>query len=97
MKLRLFRPVPSERWRAVLGQAAKVVVIDRNLTAGLGGVFASEVQAALYPLENRPLIFTFVAGLGGRDVTPEDVRGIVYQASECDETTGRPIFWGLKQ
>jgi pyruvate/2-oxoacid:ferredoxin oxidoreductase alpha subunit len=97
MKLRLFRPVPSERWRAVLGRAAKVVVIDRNLTAGLGGVFASEVQAALYPLDKRPLIFAFVAGLGGRDVTPEDVRGIVDQALDCDETTGRPFFWGLKQ
>ena len=42
MKVRMFRPVPVETWRQTLDGAAKVVVIDRNLSAGLGGVFASD-------------------------------------------------------
>ena len=97
MKLRLFRPVPVERWRTVLGNIAKVVVIDRNLSPGLSGVFASEIQAALYPLETRPSIYPVVAGLGGRDVTPEDVEGIINHALSSEDPTGIPLFWGLKQ
>ena len=97
MKIRMFRPIPVERWRKVLGNAAKVVVIDRNLTAGLGGVFANEVQSALYTLQNRPVIFPVIAGLGGRDVTPEDVEGIINYALKNDQPTDIPLFWGLKE
>jgi pyruvate/2-oxoacid:ferredoxin oxidoreductase alpha subunit len=97
MKVCMFRPVPVEPWQNTLGKASKVVVIDRNLTAGLGGVFASEIQAALYSMENRPTIFPVVAGLGGRDVTPEDVEAVVKSALVGDKPADRPIFWGLKQ
>ena len=96
MKLRLFRPVPADRWRQVLGSASKVLVIDRNLTAGLGGVFASEIQAALYPLKKRPLVFPAVAGLGGRDVRPEDVEGMIERVASARESWEQTLFWGLK-
>jgi pyruvate/2-oxoacid:ferredoxin oxidoreductase alpha subunit len=97
MKLRLFRPVPVDHWQEVLGPARKVVVIDRNLTAGLGGIFACEVQAALYPLDKGPDVFPAVAGLGGRDVRPEDVEGIIEQALSSDKPGLQPLFWGMKQ
>jgi len=97
MKLRLFRPVPVACWRRVLGKAAKVVVIDRNMSPGLGGVFASEIKAALYPLKDRPLIYPVIAGLGGRDVTPEDVEGILEQVLGTDQPPDEPIYWSLKQ
>jgi pyruvate/2-oxoacid:ferredoxin oxidoreductase alpha subunit len=97
MKIRLFRPVPAGRWREVLGGARKVAVIDRNLSPGLGGVFAGEVQAALYPLARRPVVYPFVAGLGGRDVTPEDVGGMIEFAESMPVPEEAPIFWGLKQ
>jgi pyruvate/2-oxoacid:ferredoxin oxidoreductase alpha subunit len=72
-------------------------VIDRNLSPGLGGVFASEVQAALYPLALRPLVYPFVAGLGGRDVTPADVRGMIDSVESAGTPNGTPVFWGLKE
>ena len=97
MKIRMFRPVPKEHWCQVLGNSEKVVVLDRNLTAGLGGVFASEIQAALYPLENKPMVFPVVAGLGGRDVTPKDVEAIVNSILFGDRPAYDPLFWGLKQ
>jgi len=97
MKVRMFRPVPAVSWQNALGGVSKVVVIDRNLTAGLGGVFASEVQAALYRLENRPIIYPVVAGLGGRDVTPDDVAAVIKDAITSDKSSNQPIFWGLKQ
>ncbi|MBN2126442.1 MAG: pyruvate ferredoxin oxidoreductase, partial [Deltaproteobacteria bacterium] len=97
VKIRMFRPAPLEQWRRILGSASRVVVLDRNLVAGQGGVFASEIQAALYPLGGRPLVYPVVAGLGGRDVTPEDVVGIAEYAMERDAPPDSPLFWGLKE
>lgn len=97
MKIRVFRPVPARQWCKVLGNANKVVVIDRNLSPGLGGVFANEIQAVLYPLKSRPMVYPVVCGLGGRDVTPEDVEGIVNYFWDKDTPMDGPLFWGLKQ
>ena len=96
MKIRLFRPIPVDRWRQILCPAPKVVVMDRNLTAGLGGVFASEIRSALYPVGERPLVYPVVAGLGGRDVTPGDIEGIVRLCMKQDQPSEVPLFWGLK-
>jgi len=97
VKLRIFRPVPAEVWRSVLGRFPKVVVIDRNLTAGLGGVFASEIRSVLYSLEERPKVYPVVAGLGGRDVTPRDLEGIIEAALGREDPGSEPLFWGLKE
>lgn len=97
MKLRMFRPIPTRHWQQALCRAKKVVVVDRNLTAGLGGVFANEIQTALYPLASRPAIFPVVAGLGGRDVTPDDIQGIIEHALNHETPNQGPLFWGLKQ
>ena len=97
VKIRLFRPLPISDWQQVFAKAEKVVVIDRNLTPGLGGIFASEIQSVIAPLEKRPVVFPIVAGLGGRDVTPYDVEGIVNYALTTDKPIESPLFWGLKQ
>ena len=97
MKIRILRPVPEERWRKVLGCVDKIVVIDRNCISGLGGVFAAEIKAVLYPLTKKPEIFPVIAGLGGRDVTPEDVEEIILNALSRDKPENVPIFWSLKQ
>ena len=96
VKVRMFRPLPVASWQNAFGGASKVVVIDRNLSAGLGGIFASEAQAALYSMQNRPIVFPVVAGLGGRDVTPDDVQAMVKDALASDKPKQMPIFWGLK-
>lgn len=97
MKLRMFRPVPTYRWREALGHAGRIVVVDRNLTAGLGGVFAAEIRSALYGMERRPAVYPVVAGLGGRDVTPEDIEGIIHHALNHETPGSDPLFWGLKE
>ena len=37
-----------------------------------GGNLAPEVRASLYDLDNRPLVTSFMAGLGGETIWPED-------------------------
>jgi pyruvate ferredoxin oxidoreductase alpha subunit len=69
---RLLRPYPETALRdALLGKRA-AIVIDQNLSMGRGGVLAAELAAALYGRAGAPLLVPFVAGLGGRDVAPEE-------------------------
>ena len=72
IKLRLWRPFPFEEFKKATLHAKQLVVIDRAVSVGAGGPVAFEVKAALYGEDQRPSVYNFVAGLGGRDVAPQD-------------------------
>jgi pyruvate/2-oxoacid:ferredoxin oxidoreductase alpha subunit len=90
--MRLFRPFPSDAVREALTGPSKVAIIDRNISFGQGGIFAAEIKAALYTGHQHPIVFPFIIGLGGRDVTPESIRGIVRYTQEHDAPEGE-IIW----
>jgi pyruvate ferredoxin oxidoreductase alpha subunit len=76
IRLRWFRPFPYERLATALRRAKAIGVIDRDYSFGSpfgSGVVANEVRAALYNAEHRPPLIGFICGLGGREVTLEDV------------------------
>jgi len=62
-----FRPFPLEALRNVLEKATRIVVVEKCLAPGRGGVVASDVRYALRGMP-RP-VHTVVAGLGGRPIT----------------------------
>jgi len=77
VRLRWFRPFPTEELAQTLGRFKAVGVIDRDFSFGsphLSGVLATEVRAALYPAATRPPLAGFICGLGGREVTVPDVQ-----------------------
>ncbi len=70
IRLRLWRPFPFDELRQAIGNAKLLITLDRALSlGGPTGPVCSEIQAALYPLEKRPKIVSFVGGLGGRDMS----------------------------
>jgi pyruvate ferredoxin oxidoreductase alpha subunit len=72
VKIRLFRPFPYADIIDSLSKFQNRLVIDRALSVGgVGGPLASEIKTALYRLEKRPNVFSYIAGLSGRDVPPE--------------------------
>jgi pyruvate/2-oxoacid:ferredoxin oxidoreductase alpha subunit len=73
-KLRLFRPFPVEELRSLVANVDRLGIVDRSFTFGAMGPAATEVSAALYASPHRPLVASFVAGIGGRDVTPGKIR-----------------------
>ena len=73
-KLRVFRPFPDDELRGLVRDVARIGVVDRSFTFGRMGPAATEVSAALYTAANRPELTSFLAGIGGRDVTPHEVR-----------------------
>ena len=97
LKLKMFRPFPTELIRRHLGKARKVAVIDRNISFGASGIFAQEIKAAMYNLEDRPRIFGYIAGLGGRDVTPQTLEEIYRQTQNSHTPESESIWIGLNQ
>jgi pyruvate/2-oxoacid:ferredoxin oxidoreductase alpha subunit len=96
-RIRLFRPFPAEELRRILGPAERVVVFDRNMSFGSGGIMAGELRAAFCGHASAPPIHSYVGGLGGRDVTPETLNAAIDHALA---QTGPPaeMFWvGLKE
>src|SRR5690606_3138739 len=79
VKIRMFRPFPVEAMRAALAGIPRIGVIDRNISPGNGGIFAQELRSSLYgsAVEAAPQFNGYIVGLGGRNVTPDTINGII--------------------
>ena len=89
LRVKFFRPFPADEIRQVLSQCKAVGVIDRDYSYGspsFGGVLFHELRSTLYPLERRPHVLNFIAGLGGREVLVRDVDDIVDIAQQAIDT-----------
>jgi len=93
LKIKMFRPFPTEEIRGALKDVEKVAVIDRNISLGSKGIFLGEIESALYPLEKRPEVFGFITGLGGLDITGqiiEETINYVLEHERPDSTIWLP-------
>jgi pyruvate/2-oxoacid:ferredoxin oxidoreductase alpha subunit len=97
VKLRLFRPFPKDELLQAVGGAEKVAVLDRSLSLGIGGIFAHELRAAFCNEKKYPPIFSYITGLGGRDVTLQMVNEVFYQTYERAEPPGQSVWIGMRQ
>jgi pyruvate/2-oxoacid:ferredoxin oxidoreductase alpha subunit len=92
LKLRLFRPFPREAVQQALRGKKRIAVIDRNVSLGNGGIFGQELRAALVHSPDRPLIYSYLAGIGGTDVDPEVVQRIAFDAMGRREPKDESIW-----
>jgi pyruvate ferredoxin oxidoreductase alpha subunit len=62
-----FRPWPLAAVRTALAAARRVVVLEKSLAVGLGGIVSTNVRTSY---TGRPdAVHTVIAGLGGRAIT----------------------------
>jgi pyruvate/2-oxoacid:ferredoxin oxidoreductase alpha subunit len=97
IKIKRFRPFPSEEIYEEIKGAKKLAVIDRNLSAGVGGIFAHELRASLYSREKRPQVFGFISGLGGRDITPELIEEAIQYTVNHSQPEEEILWLGLRK
>jgi pyruvate/2-oxoacid:ferredoxin oxidoreductase alpha subunit len=97
VKLKTLRPFPREELIDALRGKKKVAVIDRNFSPGATGVWAQEVRSALYDLseDERPLIYGYIAGLGGRDISVKVIDEIYQKTVEEDEPDDVDMWIGV--
>jgi pyruvate ferredoxin oxidoreductase alpha subunit len=75
-----FRPFPLEAVRTALARARRVVVLERALAVGIGGIVSANVRMALAGIHVHG--YTVIAGLGGRAVTKASLRKLLASAVE---------------
>jgi len=101
LKIRAFRPFPLREVAQALSNVKAVGVMDRALSPGIaGGPLYHEVKSALYDLKERPLVLSFIYGLGGRDVGPEHIEQAFSQLNKAAQTgqlTKAVSYLGLKE
>ena len=75
-----FRPFPLEQLRAALAGAQRVVVVEKALAVGIGGIVSANVRIALTGIALHG--YTVIAGLGGRPITKSSLRALFLEAAE---------------
>lgn len=76
--IRTFRPWPADEVRRALAHAGRVVVLEKALSIGLGGIVSQNVASALDGA--APAVSTVIAGLGGRPITKMSLRRVIADA-----------------
>ncbi len=98
MKIKMFRPFPTEMVREWLAGRKKVGVLDRNISFGATGIFFQELKAALYKEKKsgNPAVFGYIMGLGGRDITMQHLGEMMEHMLSHDEPDEDTTWIGLK-
>jgi len=77
-----FRPFPLDEVREALKNVKRVVVLEKALAVGIGGILAANVRTSRAGIELK--CYTVIAGLGGRAITKESLHGLFDKASADD-------------
>jgi pyruvate ferredoxin oxidoreductase alpha subunit len=82
-----FRPFPLTPLREVLQHAKRVVVLEKCLAVGLGGIVSDGVRTSLSGIQLNG--YTVIAGLGGRAITRQSLRQLFEDAGndELEQVT----------
>ncbi len=85
--LRVFRPFPADALVEALRGRKAVAVLEKAISYGYEGPLMTELKAALYE-ENgtRPVLRDFILGLGGKEVSPEDLLAAARETLESAKT-----------
>ena len=77
--IKTFRPWPMDEVRAALAGASRVIVLEKALAIGIGGIAVLDVRVAL---EGLPVeVLSAIAGLGGRPITKPSLRRLILEAA----------------
>jgi pyruvate ferredoxin oxidoreductase alpha subunit len=101
IKLRVFRPFPYRELKETLTGLNSIAVLDRAFSPGTpGGPLYTETRSALYDARQKPRVFPYIYGLGGRDIRVNDIAGIFREIKEKPgkaEFTSEVKYIGLRE
>ncbi|CUV65078.1 Pyruvate synthase subunit porA [Sulfurovum sp. enrichment culture clone C5] len=97
---RVIRPFPFDAIRTALENCKAIGAMDRSAPGGALGMLFNEVSAAVYTTSSRPIVTNYIYGLGGRDLTLEQIKDIYRElkknADAGEITTKIQQFVGLR-
>ncbi len=91
LKIKLFNPFPTEHVRAAIAGIPKLMVIERNVSPGIGGVLAQTLKANLYGMKDAPTVHSYLAGVGGLNVPSRLIEELAKKAM-ADEPVAESLW-----
>ncbi len=98
-RLRAFRPFPADEFRSLADRVSRIAVLDRSYTYGASGAFFTEIRASTCQASGDPIMKNYIAGLGGRDITPGVIEGVfrdVLSLKDRSDTSDEPEWVGVE-
>jgi pyruvate ferredoxin oxidoreductase alpha subunit/oxalate oxidoreductase subunit alpha len=95
---RWIRPWPTEQIAQVFSRVKAVGCVETSTSYGgatRGGNLIHEIRASLYDLDHRPLVTSFMAGLGGDVILLEDFDYMAKILTQMvkDKKTHQLVYW----
>ena len=90
-----YRPFPRKEVYRALKDKMNIVVLEKCISLGRGGILASDIRWSFPRAEKRDRnISSFVAGLGGRNISIDDLR---YMVEKVEKEPVEFEFLGLRE
>lgn len=86
LRIRYLRPFPSQQLACALASAKAACVVEQDISFGYEGTVFTDVNSALFSAGVHVDTYDFIGGLGGRDMTPGDIRHVFDIAREGGPT-----------
>lgn len=93
----LFRPFPMKEIAKALENKKRVAVLDRSESYGSFPPLFSEIRSALFESEKRPELWSYVFGLGGRDISKIEIRKVFDDLLEGNKPEEQINYIGLRK
>ena len=87
LKVRSFRPFPTEVINNALKNAKAITVIEKDISIGRNeGALFTEIKAGLYNTPSRIPMTGYMVGHGGRDIRPSHIKEIIEATKKVAKT-----------
>jgi len=96
----LYRPFPTDQLLDAVKNVRALAIMDRAISFGAPyGALCSDVISALYNNHKRPAVVNVIAGLGGRDITQEQIKDIFRSTERLakGESMDPVVFVGVRE
>ena len=99
MRLAMLRPFPAGLIAQTVSNAKRLIVVERGVSNGMGGIIGQELKAGLFGSRNGFEVWSLFAGLGGKDIVPEEiaaeVKSLVAGANKNKVLNDNSVWTGL--
>lgn len=94
LKIRMFRPFPSEEVAKALSKVKAVAILDKaDSLNGAGGALFEDVTSAMFVNKIQVPAVNYVYGIGGRDTTAKDIEKVYTDLEEIAKNGGTNDFY----
>ena len=83
LKIRVYRPFPSEEVAEALSNVKAVAVLDKaDSLNGMGGALFEDVASSMYVSGKQVPMVNYIYGIGGRDTTTKEIESVYTDLEE---------------